>query len=154
MLTIIGGIIAKLKSINNNPRILITDLICIIFTQIDLLFVLYLFYLFITTNELDITSIISLPVFTYNEQVLLAIAKEKIISFIGKLNRAKGYDLFGGAILKILRKHKDWNALVIGDEYTIVEGRYKTINTHLRHFVRYIGPKTKIPDLKNNFLTF
>ena len=43
-------------------------------------YILYLFYLFITTNELDITSIISLPVFTYNEQVLLAIAKEKIIS--------------------------------------------------------------------------
>jgi glycosyltransferase involved in cell wall biosynthesis len=42
--------------------------------------------------------------------------KNKIITFIGKLNSAKGYDLFGGAILKILRKHKDWNALVIGDE--------------------------------------
>ena len=42
--------------------------------------------------------------------------KNKIITFIGKLNSAKGYDLFGGAILKILKKHKDWNALVIGDE--------------------------------------
>jgi glycosyltransferase involved in cell wall biosynthesis len=42
--------------------------------------------------------------------------KNKVIAFVGKLNLAKGYDLFGGAILKILKKHKDWNALVIGDE--------------------------------------
>ena len=42
--------------------------------------------------------------------------KEKIISFIGKLNRAKGYDLFGEVIIKILNKHKDWSAKVIGDE--------------------------------------
>ena len=42
--------------------------------------------------------------------------KEKIITFVGKLNSAKGYDLFCGAIFKILKKHKDWYALVIGDE--------------------------------------
>ena len=42
--------------------------------------------------------------------------KEKIITFVGKLNSAKGYDLFGGAIIKILNKHKDWRALVVGDE--------------------------------------
>ena len=42
--------------------------------------------------------------------------KEKIISFVGKLNKAKGYDIFGEAICKILDKHKDWKALVIGDE--------------------------------------
>ena len=42
--------------------------------------------------------------------------KKKIITFVGKLNSAKGYDLFGPAILKILRKHKDWTSLVIGDE--------------------------------------
>ena len=42
--------------------------------------------------------------------------KKKIISFIGKLNTAKGYDLFGKAILKILNKHKDWSATVYGDE--------------------------------------
>ena len=32
--------------------------------------------------------------------------KQKIISFIGKLNTAKGFDLFGAAIIKILNKHK------------------------------------------------
>ena len=38
------------------------------------------------------------------------------ISFVGKLNSAKGYDLFGSAILKILDKYKDWKGIVIGDE--------------------------------------
>jgi glycosyltransferase involved in cell wall biosynthesis len=42
--------------------------------------------------------------------------KEKIISFVGKLNSAKGYDLFGSAIIKILDKHKSWTAHIYGDE--------------------------------------
>jgi glycosyltransferase involved in cell wall biosynthesis len=42
--------------------------------------------------------------------------KEKIISFVGKLNTSKGYDVFGRTIVDVLNKNKDWNALVIGDE--------------------------------------
>jgi len=42
--------------------------------------------------------------------------KKKIISFVGKLNRAKGYDLFGEAVIKILNKYSDWSARVYGDE--------------------------------------
>lgn len=42
--------------------------------------------------------------------------KEKLISFIGKLNTAKGYDIFTKSIIDILNKHKDWKAVVIGDE--------------------------------------
>ena len=42
--------------------------------------------------------------------------KEKIITFVGKLNRAKGYDVFGSAIVKILNRFKGWKAIVIGDE--------------------------------------
>ena len=42
--------------------------------------------------------------------------KQKIISFVGKLNTAKGFDLFGAAIIKILNKHKKWKAIIIGDE--------------------------------------
>ena len=42
--------------------------------------------------------------------------KEKIISFVGKLNKAKGYDLFGHAIIKILDKHPNWQAKIFGDE--------------------------------------
>ena len=42
--------------------------------------------------------------------------KQKIITFVGKLNKSKGYDIFGTAIIKILNKHKDWSSIVIGDE--------------------------------------
>ncbi len=42
--------------------------------------------------------------------------KKKIITFVGKLNKAKGYDVFGSAILDILNKYKNWSAVVIGDE--------------------------------------
>ena len=42
--------------------------------------------------------------------------KKKLISFVGKLNSAKGYDVFGKAVIKILNKYKDWKAIVIGDE--------------------------------------
>ena len=42
--------------------------------------------------------------------------KEKIITFVGKLNKAKGYDVFGSTIIDVLNKHKEWKAIVIGDE--------------------------------------
>ena len=42
--------------------------------------------------------------------------KEKLITFVGKLNSAKGYDIFGNAVTKILDKYSDWKSLVIGDE--------------------------------------
>ncbi len=42
--------------------------------------------------------------------------KKKIITFVGKLNTAKGFDLFSKAIVKILNDHPDWNAYVAGDE--------------------------------------
>ena len=42
--------------------------------------------------------------------------KKKIITFVGKLNRAKGYDVFGSAIIDILNDNTDWSAIVIGDE--------------------------------------
>ena len=42
--------------------------------------------------------------------------KKKIIMFVGKLNKSKGYDLFGNAAIRILNEFKDWNALVYGDE--------------------------------------
>ena len=42
--------------------------------------------------------------------------KKKWITFVGKLNRAKGYDVFASSIKKILDKYPDWRAKVIGDE--------------------------------------
>ena len=43
-------------------------------------------------------------------------SKKKIITFVGKLNKAKGYDIFGKAIIKILKKYKNWSSIVVGDE--------------------------------------
>ena len=42
--------------------------------------------------------------------------KKNIITFVGKLNKSKGYDLFGQSIIKILNKYKNWTGIVIGDE--------------------------------------
>ena len=42
--------------------------------------------------------------------------KKNLITFVGKLNRSKGYDLFGKAIIQILNKYKNWNSIVVGDE--------------------------------------
>ena len=42
--------------------------------------------------------------------------KKKWITFVGKLNRAKGYDIFGKAITHVLNKYPDWRAKVVGDE--------------------------------------
>ena len=42
--------------------------------------------------------------------------KKKNVIFVGKLNKAKGYDIFGEAILPILNKYKNWSGIVIGDE--------------------------------------
>ncbi len=42
--------------------------------------------------------------------------KKNIITFVGKLNKSKGYDLFGKAVIKILKKYKNWKAYVAGDE--------------------------------------
>ena len=42
--------------------------------------------------------------------------KKKWITFVGKLNKAKGYDIFCKAIKKVLDKNLDWQAMIIGDE--------------------------------------
>jgi len=42
--------------------------------------------------------------------------KQNIITFIGKLNSAKGYDVFGEASIKILNEFPNWNVEVVGDE--------------------------------------
>ena len=42
--------------------------------------------------------------------------KKRWITFVGKLNKAKGYDIFAKAIKKILDKYPNWKAKIIGDE--------------------------------------
>jgi len=55
--------------------------------------------------------------------------KKKTITFVGKLNSAKGYDLFGKAIIKILNKYKNWKANVVGDEpREILSFKHKRLN--------------------------
>ena len=42
--------------------------------------------------------------------------KENLIIFTGKLNSSKGFDIYGKAVIKILKKYKNWKALAIGNE--------------------------------------
>ena len=42
--------------------------------------------------------------------------KKKWITFVGKLNKAKGYDIFCRAIKDVLNKNPSWQAQIIGDE--------------------------------------
>jgi len=42
--------------------------------------------------------------------------KEKKIIFVGKLNKAKGYDVFIKAVTKFLEKNSDWKIIVAGNE--------------------------------------
>ena len=44
------------------------------------------------------------------------IKKEKLITFVGKLNHSKGYDIYSDAVVKILDEFSEWKALSIGDE--------------------------------------
>mgnify|MGYP000728151041 CR=1 FL=1 len=70
--------------------------------------------------------------------------KKKIISFVGKLNSSKGYDAFGEAILKILRKYPNWKSIVIGDEpreklnfkHKNLNHRLPTLSSH-KHILYY-----------------
>jgi len=52
----------------------------------------------------------------YNHNFKKKLKKEKIIVFTGKLNASKGYNFFGPAIINILKKHKNWKAIVAGNE--------------------------------------
>jgi len=52
----------------------------------------------------------------YNHNFKKKLKKEKIIVFAGKLNTSKGYNFFGLAVINILKKYKDWKAIVAGNE--------------------------------------
>ncbi len=42
--------------------------------------------------------------------------KDKKITFVGKLNTSKGYDIYKDAIIRVLDEYKEWKAYSIGDE--------------------------------------
>jgi len=58
--------------------------------------------------------------------------KNNVIIFTGKLNSSKGYHLFGTAVTDILKKHKNWKALAIGNEprekLTFKHKNFKTLD--------------------------
>ena len=76
-----------------------------------------------------------------NQKKINLSKKQKIITFVGKLNSAKGYDIFGEAVNRILDKHKDWKAIVVGDE-----PREKIIFNHKN--LKVLGFKNHIDVLK------
>jgi len=74
--------------------------------------------------------------------------KKKWITFVGKLNKAKGYDVFVQSITKILNKYKDWQAIVIGDEkrekITLKHQKATILGFKKHHEVINIFKKTSI----------
>ncbi len=58
----------------------------------------------------------------------IKIQKDKKITFVGKLNISKGYDIYKDAIIKILNEFNDWKAFSIGDE-----NRSRPIINHKNH---------------------
>ena len=90
---------------------------------------------------------------TKDKQLAIELAEELYIDVNSRVRR--GDKIFGAPIAEAIKpflQHKH-GQIGVGDDYSIVEGRYKTIETHLRHFVRYIGEKVKITDLDGTFLT-
>ena len=55
--------------------------------------------------------------------------KKKQIVFVGKLNEAKGYDLFCEAVSDVLDEHLKWEAYSAGDEK-----RFSPFKNHKKHF--------------------
>jgi len=57
--------------------------------------------------------------------------KEKKIIFVGKLNKAKGYDIFINATKKFLKKNHDWKVIVAGNESR------KTFNFEHKNLIKF-----------------
>ncbi len=70
--------------------------------------------------------------------------KKNYITFIGKLNESKGYDIFSKAIVKILDEFPKWKAFSLGDE----ERRNIFIN-HKKHYELGFLKHSKVLDLLN-----
>ena len=51
-----------------------------------------------------------------NKQKVNFYDKEKIIIFVGRLNKSKGFDIFFKAVKNVLDKFPEWRSIIIGDE--------------------------------------
>ena len=70
------------------------------------------------------------------------IKKERYITFVGKLNESKGYDLFAKSIIKILNEFPKWKAFSLGDE-----DRRQIFIKHRNHFELGFIKHTKVLSL-------
>ena len=68
--------------------------------------------------------------------------KKKYITFVGKLNESKGYDIFSKSIIKILNEFPEWKAFSMGDE-----DRRKIFINHPNHFELGFIKHTKVLSL-------
>jgi glycosyltransferase involved in cell wall biosynthesis len=71
--------------------------------------------------------------------------KKKLIVFAGKLNKSKGYDIFGRSVIKILQKHKNWKVLIVGNEKR-ESYNFKHKNIYIKNWL----PHQKLIKIYNN----
>ncbi len=70
--------------------------------------------------------------------------KDKKITFVGKLNESKGYDIYKNAVIKILNEFNEWKAYSIGDE-----SRSRPIINHKNHVELGFLKHKKVLDFLN-----
>ncbi len=70
--------------------------------------------------------------------------KKNYITFVGKLNESKGYDIFSKSIIKILDEFPEWKAFSLGDE-----DRRKIFIKHPNHFELGFIKHSKVLNLLN-----
>lgn len=89
---------------------------------------------------------------TKDKQTAIELAEDLYLGIHARVKN--GEKLFGAPVEEAIEHFLSYKQkqIGVGDDYTIVEGRYQTIKTHLRHLLRYLGEKTKITDLDSNFL--
>jgi integrase len=89
---------------------------------------------------------------TKDKERALLEARKLYVKLLGQVE--SGQKLFGEKIELAIQPYlnEKRSQIGLGDETTIVEGRYNTIATHLRHFCDYIGRGTKITDLDTSML--
>ncbi len=63
-------------------------------------------------------------------------SKQNLITFVGKLNKAKGFDLFCKSVIRILKKYPNWSAVAIGDEER-EQYNFKHKNLNIIGFIKH-----------------
>ncbi len=90
-------------------------------------------------NKLKTKSEIVYPSINPKKKLMI---KKKYITFVGKLNESKGYDLFSKSIIKILNEFPEWKAFSLGDE-----DRRKIFIKHRNHIELGFIKHTKVLSL-------